>query len=116
MTSDETIEKRLDELREKAKKFAEAYAQKEYLDEFKKSKLAILMKSAERDGFTTAAAQEREARAHPDYLSLLDGLKVAIESSESLRWELKIAEIGAEIWRTKQSTKRAEMMGYGNRA
>jgi hypothetical protein len=110
------IESRMKDLRETAKKYAQAYAQKEYLDEFKKSKLAILMKNAERDGFTTAAAQEREARAHPDYLALLDGLKVAIESSESLRWELKIAEIGAEIWRTKQSTKRAEMMGYGNKS
>jgi hypothetical protein len=113
--SDEAIERRLHELREIAGKFAKAYATKEHLDEFKKSKLAILMKQAERDGFTTSAAQEREARAHPDYLSLLDGLKEATEQAEALRWQLKIAEIGAEVWRTMQSTKRAEMMGYGNR-
>ena len=111
--SDDAIERRLQELRDTAKKYAVAFAQREYLDEFKKSKLAMLMKSAERDGFTTAAAQEREARAHVDYLGLLDGLKAATEAAESLRWELKIAEIGAEIWRTKQATARAERRAYG---
>lgn len=111
--SDEAIERRLTELRETAKKYAEAFAQREYLDEFKKSKLAMLMKTAERNGFTTAAAQEREARAHADYLALLDGLKVATEAAEALRWELKIAEIGAEVWRTKQATARAERRAYG---
>ena len=110
---DDAIERRLAELRDTAKKYAKAFATREHLDEFKKSKLAILMKSAERDGFTTAAAQEREARAHPDYIALLDGLKAAVEDSEALRWELKIAEIGAEVWRTQQASKRAERKGYG---
>ena len=103
------------ELRDLAQRFAKAYAQREYLDEFKRSKLAILMKQAEREGASTSAAQEREARAHPQYLELLEGLRAAVEESESLRWQLKIAEIGAEVWRTRQSTRRAEMMGYGNK-
>lgn len=113
--SEDAIERRMAELRDLAGKFAKAYATREHLDEFKKSKLAILMKQAERDGAATSAAQEREARAHPQYLELLDGLKAAVEESESLRWQLKIAEIGAEVWRTRQSTRRAEMMGYGNK-
>ena len=111
--SDEAIERRLQELRETAKKYAAAVAQKEYLEEFKKSKLAMLMKKHERDGFKTTAAQEREARADADYLGLLDGLKVATEAAEGLRWELKIAEIGAEVWRTKESSRRAERRAYG---
>lgn len=113
MTSDEAIERRLNELRDTAKEYSIAYAQKEYLEEFKKSKLAILMKQAERDGFATSAAQEREARASKDYQDLLTGLQAATEKSESLRWELKIAEIGAEVWRTKEANKRAERKGYG---
>jgi DNA repair ATPase RecN len=111
--SDEAIERRLQELRETAKKYAAAYANMEYLEEFKKSKLAILMKKYEREGFTTAAAQDREARADKDYQELLAGLQAARELSESLRWELKIAEIGAEVWRTKEASKRAERKGYG---
>ena len=109
----DAIEQRMAELRETAGKFAKAYAQVSYLEEFKKSKLALLMKKAEIDGFTTAAAQEREARASDDYMELLEGLRAATEDSERLRWELKIAEIASEVWRTKQANMRAERKGYG---
>ena len=110
--SDERIEKRMTEMRETAKKFAAAFAQKEHLDEFKKSKLAILIKKYEREGHKTSAGQEREARADAEYLQLLDALKTAIESSEALRWELKIFEIAVDVWRTKESSKRIERKGY----
>lgn len=113
MNSDELIERRLVELRETADRFAKAFAQREYIDEFKKSKLALLMKDAERQGFTTSAAQEREARAHPEYIGLIEGLRDATETAESLRWKLKIAEIGADVWRSQEATKRAERKGYG---
>ena len=111
--SDEAIEKRMADLRDTAGKYAKAYALTEHLGEFKKSKLAILMKKAERNGHTTAAAQEREARADQEYLTLLDSLQVATEDSERLRWELKLAEIGVDVWRTQESSKRAEKRGYG---
>lgn len=111
--TDESVEKRMAELRETANKWAKANAQRDYLDEFKKSKLAILMKQAEVAGFTTAAAQEREARANSDYLTLLEGLREATETAEALRWQLRIAEAGIEIWRTRQATMRAERKGYG---
>jgi len=111
--SDEAIEARMQELRELAKRYSKAYATREYLEEFKRSKLAIMMKKYERVGFATAAAQEREARADQEYIDLLDGLREAVEQSEALRWELKIAEIGAEVWRTRQANIRAERKGYG---
>lgn len=110
--SDETIERRMQELRTTADEFSKAHAQKEFLEEFKRSKLALLMKDAEVAGYTTAAAQEREARASNQYIELLEGLRTATELSESLRWKLKIAEIGAEVWRTQESSKRAEKRGY----
>lgn len=107
--SQEAIEARFAELRATAKEYATAHGLCEHLEEFKKSKLAILMKKAERDGFATAAAQEREARASQDYLELLDGLHAARVQSETLRWEMKLAEMKIDVWRTQQSTKRAEM-------
>ena len=110
--SDEQIERRMSELRETSARYAKAKASYDYLEDFKKSKLAILMKDAEKAGFTTAAAQEREARAHQDYIELLDGLRVANEEAEKLRWELRLAELGAEVWRTQESSRRAEMRGY----
>lgn len=111
--SDAQVERRMHELRQTAAKYAKAKADYEYLEDFKKSKIALLMKEAEKQGFATAAAQEREARAHPEYLQILEGLRVANEEAEKLRWELRLAEMGSEVWRTLESSRRAEMRGYG---
>jgi hypothetical protein len=108
------VERRLNELRGLAKVYAKAKAEQSYLEEFKKSKLADLMKEAEQNGYSTAAAQEREARANEEYKSLLVGLREATYSAELSRWELKISEWGVDLWRTEQATKRAEMRGYGS--
>ena len=110
---DNTIEKRLHELREVAGRYADAKAKKEYLEHFRKSKKAILMKQMESLGFNTLAAQEREALASLEYLQLLDGLREATREAERLRWELEIARIGSELWRTQQANQRIERKGYG---
>lgn len=110
----DAIERRMIELRELADGYAKAKSEAVYIENFKKSKLAILMKQAERDGAKTTSAQERDALAHPDYIALLDGLKAATEVSERSRWLLEIAKIGSELYRTEQANKRAERSGYGS--
>lgn len=112
MTFDDWLEQRMDEIDSKAKQFAKAKSEKEHLDEFKKSKLAILMKKYEAKGFSSAAAQEREARADDDYIELLEGLKAATEASEQARWELELIKIRFEAWRTNQANQRAERNRY----
>lgn len=89
--------------------YAQAQAYADHLAEFRKSKKALLMIEAEKAGHKTAANQEREAYAHPDYIMLLDGLRVATEQALSLRHRIKAIEMRFEAWRTKQATKRAEM-------
>ncbi len=106
-------EQRLGELRQMSEEYAKAYAERNYLEEMKKSKLAVLMKRAETDGHKTAAAQEREARADQEYLDLLAGLKEATEISERLRWHLEIAKLGVAVWQTQQANERAERKAYG---
>lgn len=106
-------EQRLAELRQMSEEFAKAYAERNYLEEYRKSKLAMLMKRAEVDGHKTAAAQDREARADPEYIELLQGLKVATEVSEKLRWHLEVAKLGVAVWQTQQANERAERRGYG---
>ncbi len=106
------IETRMAELRETALRYSKAHAQRVYLEEFRKSKLAILQKKY-MPSFDSVAAQEREARADPQYLELLEGLKAATEEAERLKWELEIARIGADMWRTKQANMRIERRGYG---
>lgn len=107
------IESLLTAMRDKSGEFAEAFAERAYLDEFKKSKLAILMKEAEKGGHKTTAAQEREARAHSDYLTVLDGLRTVTATSERLRWELEIAKLAVGAWQTKQANQRVERKAYG---
>lgn len=86
-----------------APKYAQAKAQRVYLEEFRKSKKALLMKSC---GETSVAAQEREAYSHPEYEALLKGLQVAVETEEELRWSLVAAQLRVEIWRTQSANNR----------
>jgi hypothetical protein len=88
-----------------AKKFAKAKAERVYLEEFRKSLKAILMKRSLEE---TIGAQEREAYANEEYKSLLEGLRDAIEIEESLRWDLIAAQARVEIWRSEQANLRVE--------
>jgi hypothetical protein len=91
---------------EQAPKYAEAKAQRIYLEEFRKTKKALLMKDAMARGIDSAVAQEREAYAHYEYQELLLGLQVAIEKEETLKWMLTAAQMKADIWRSEQASER----------
>lgn len=86
-----------------AGKFAAAKAERCHLEEFRKTKKALLMGEC-----TDKAANAREqyAYAHPDYSALLDGLKAAIEAEETLKWHMTAAQARVEIWRTEQANNR----------
>ena len=88
-----------------AGKFAQAKAQRVYLEEFRKSKKALLMAQS-----PAKAANEREqyAYAHEDYLGLLGGIKAAVEVEEELRWKLEAARIRVDIWRSQEASNRGQ--------
>jgi hypothetical protein len=88
------------------KRFAKARAERTYIEEYRKSLKAILMK---RSSEKAIAAQERDAYAHPEYLQLLDGLRAAVEVEEKLRWDLIGAQARVEIYKVQEYTKRQEM-------
>ena len=110
MSQDAKIDvfKVLDFIRDHASEYAQAKADRVHLEEFRKSKKALLMRQAEIDGHKSAVAQEREAYAHPDYIALLDGLKAAVEQEESLRWLIVAAQAKFEAWRTIEANRRIE--------
>ena len=93
-------------IRDKAPAYGAAKAQRVYLEEFKKSKKALLMKESLSMGYEAANAQEREAYADPSYQQLLKGLAAAIEQEETLRWELESYRLDIEIWRSREATNR----------
>lgn len=87
------------------KKFARAKSERIYLEEYRKSLKAILMKRSVENAI---GAQERDAYAHEEYLTLLQGLKAAVEVEEELRWALIAAQARVEIWRSQEATNRVE--------
>lgn len=97
--------KAIDYILENAKAHAKAKAERNYLEEYRKSLKAILMKQCMESAI---GAQEREAYAHPEYQALLEGIRAAMELEEKLRWDLIAAQAVVDIWRTEQSNLRAE--------
>jgi hypothetical protein len=95
-------------IRDKAPAYGEAKAQRVYLEEFKRTKRALLMKDALKLGIEAANAQEREAYADPSYVQLLKGLALAIEAEETLKWEIEAARLDIEVWRTREATNRMQ--------
>ena len=96
------IEKALEFMRDNSKPLAEAKAQRVYLEQFRKSKKAILVQEVK------GTIQERDAYAyaHPEYLALLEGLREAVEEEEKLRWLMVAAQAKVEVWRSQQANNR----------
>jgi len=88
-----------------AKQFAKAKAERTYIEHYRKSLKAILMKKSNESAI---GAQEREAYAHPEMLELIRGLQAAVEIEEKLKWHITAAELRVEIWRTEQANNRQE--------
>jgi hypothetical protein len=84
-------------------KYAEAKANRVYIEQFLKSKRSMLMSEAV--GKSVSAA-EVDALAHPEYIKLLDGLKEAIEVEEKLKWMLVAAQAKVEVWRSLEASAR----------
>jgi hypothetical protein len=103
LVSDEEADRAMDYMRDVSPKLAKAIAQVEYLREFRKSKKAILMESSKAPSVSMA---EMRAYAHPEYLELLEGLKVAVEEAERWRHLFKAAEMKVEVWRTSCANAR----------
>jgi hypothetical protein len=89
-----------------APKYAKAKAERVYLDEWRKSKKALLMKQAGVNGVKTSAAQEVEAYAAPEYQELLIALRDAVEIEETARWKLVAAQARVEVWRSQEASNR----------
>lgn len=98
----------LDYIRDKAPAYAKAKAERIYLEEFRKSKKALLMRGAEMRGHKAAVTQEREAYADPEYIALLQALQSAVENEETLRWRMVAAQARIEAWRSLESSRRVE--------
>ena len=97
--------KAVDFLIANAEKFAKAKADRVYLEEFRKSKKALLMNACTEKA---ANAREQFAYSHPEYVELLQGLGDAVEIEEALRWQQVAAQLRVEVWRSQEATNRGQ--------
>lgn len=87
-----------------APEYAKAKAERVWLEEYRKTAKAKLMQV---HNSLPIGAQEREAYAHPEYETVLKGLKAAVEQEEALRWRLISAQTAVDIWRSQEASNRA---------
>ena len=86
-----------------APKYAEAKANRVYLENYLKTvKATLALKCNE----STISRAEQYALAHPEYKVVLDGLKVAVEQEEHLKWWLISAQARVDVWRTEEASNR----------
>lgn len=95
--------KSIDFMIKNAEAYAQAKANVTYLEQFRKSKKAMLF--AEAPG-STVADKENFAYRHPEYMQVLDGLKEAVEEAERLRWMLVAAQARIDVYRTQEASNR----------
>jgi hypothetical protein len=99
----EDFVERMERMAEAIPKYAKAKAERVYIEQFRKSKKALLMGECDAK---TAVAKEQYAYSHPEYRQLLDGLRDAVEYEEKCRWSLERFKMELEHWRTLQANDR----------
>lgn len=105
MNEEINVFKCLDYIRDNSKKYAQAKANRVFLEEWRKTLKARLMATQLGEPVN---AREIYAYAHPEYEELLQGLKVAIEQEENLRWKIEAAKLKVGVWQSLGANSRAE--------
>lgn len=102
--TDEDAQKAIDFIRDNAPKYAEAKGNRTYIENYLKSKKAMLM--AEEAG--TLGAKEMYAYAHSQYVELLLGLQAAVQEEERIKWQMEAAKLRFEHYKTISFNTRVE--------
>ena len=104
MITDESIEQAVDYLRDNARSAAQAKANRIYMEEYRKTVKAQIMRENDDKAL---GAQEAIAYADPRYNQHLTVMRDAIEKDEYHRWMMTAADAKIEAWRTQQANARA---------
>ena len=93
-------------IQENAGKYAQAKANRIYIENYSKTLKSRLALESDKK---TLGDREMEAYGSPQYEELMKGLKEAVEIEENLRWMLEAAKMKVEVWKTQEQSRRAEM-------
>ena len=105
MTEDIDIFKVLDYMRDHAAAYAKAKAERQYLENYRKTVKAQQMKQ---HIALPVSAQEREAYASDELQSVDKAIQIATEEEAKLYWLLSAAQVKADVWRSLQASQRME--------
>ena len=92
----------------KSGEYAQARAERIYMEELRKTIKAELCKTALHHGFEAVNAQEREAYSDPNYKKHLMAIKQAVEAEEKIRWMLIAAQARIDVWRSQEASNRVQ--------
>lgn len=109
MITDDEIDTALEWLRANARNAGQARADRTYVEEYRKTLKARLMKEHAQ---LSAVLQEREAYADDRYVAHLEAIREAIVKDETCRFLLVAAQAKIEAWRTQNANARAEGKAY----
>lgn len=104
MIEEQDVERAIQWMIDNAGKAAEARANREHVEQFRKTLKAQLMKE---HAAHPLGVQEREAYADARYVKHLDALRAAVEQDERMRWLMTAAETRVSAWQTQQRGLRA---------
>jgi hypothetical protein len=104
IVTDAEVERALDWLRDNADEIGESKRKAVKADHMLKHVRALAMKHS---GETSAAAQEREALAGPDYLQAIDDTANAAGAYERMKALREAAALKIEVWRSASANYRA---------
>jgi hypothetical protein len=110
----ERLERFLDRFRKAGVVFAEAFARHELVEANGKAVVAALMKESEANGVTSVAAQERDARASPEYQDHLAAVYKTRMELEIARTELEAMRMRFSGAQTIKANERAEIRAYSS--
>ena len=98
-------QKAVDYILHNAKAYAFAKAHRIYVEEYRKSLKAMLMK---RSMETAVNAQERDAYSNDEYRAHLQAIFDAVMEEQTYHWKMVAAQAEIEIWRSQEASSRME--------
>ena len=104
MIEESRVESAVDYLRSSCTDAAQARANHKYIEQYLKTKRALLMKDS---NAKTASERESEALSHPDYIEVLEGYRAAVEQDEKFRNAREAAKTCIDAWQTQSANNRA---------
>ena len=103
-------EKAINFIRDNAEAFARAKAKRKHLEQFRKTKKALLKRASKE---SSDAKREDEAYAHPEYQQVLKEIEENEFTENKTGWLMKAAELRFEMYRTITVNARKEQKRYG---